>query len=648
MEVKRYLFIGLCLLFTFNGFGQTEPSIGNLCEISCLEGKHHENMLFGNSKSIVPNVYDLKHHELYFEIDPAIAYLTGRITSTFVITVASTDSIVFDLEPNMIVDSVRIIGLTTSFAQVAGDGLVISSTTPLTMGNAYTSIVYYHGVPNGSVFFEDHGPGNIPVAWTSSEPYGPKEWWPCKQSLNDKIDSIDIIVKTPMAYRTGSNGLLQSEISGGGFNTCHWKHRHLIPAYLISFAITNYAEYSDYVLYSPSDSVQVLNYVYPEDIATDMTASAQIKYQMPVFNQLFGLYPYADEKYGHCITNIGGGMEHTTMTTMVGFNYEIMAHELAHQWFGDLVTCKSWEDIWLNEGFASYCAGLIYENLAPTVWWPVWKSNNWNYIKSQPGGSVKVDDTTNVNRIFSSRLSYSKGAYVLHMLRWVMGDTAFFQGVNDYLYDPLLNHGYAYTSDLQAHLEANHGSSLTYFFNDWFIGEGYPIYQVNMDYSTIGDGSVTFTLNQTQSHPSVSFFELPVPIKLLGPLGQDTTVVLNNTINGEQFTVFPGFWVDSIEFDPEKWIVSDLTGVTIGLQEENELQAKIFPNPAGEVLNVQFSSELINPSCKIFDLMGRTLYCSALGSASQFILPVDQLASGTYVLEFSTASNVVRRRFVKE
>jgi aminopeptidase N len=483
--------------------------------------------------------------------------------------------------------------------------------------------------------------------WTLSQPYGAKDWWPCKQSLNDKIDSIDVIIKTPAAYRATSNGLLLSETTLGGFTTCHWKHRHKIPAYLISIASTNYVDYSDYVPYSPTDSIRVLNYTYPESLGSHVTASLVIKDFMPFFNNLFGLYPYADEKYGHSITNLGGGMEHTTMTTQGGFNYEITAHELAHQWFGNLVTCGKWEDIWLNEGFATYCTGLVYENFYPNLYWPIWKNNNWNFIMSQPGGSVKVDDTTNVSRIFSSRLSYSKGAYVLHMARWIMGDTHFFEGVNNYLYDPALNHGYALTSHLKSHLETAHGSSLTYFFDDWFTGEGFPTYQVHMDYSTLGDGSVTFTLNQTQSHPSVSFFELPVPLKIFGPFGQDTTVVLNNTFNGQQFTVSPGFWVDSVQFDPEKWLLAKSTGITIGLEENVELPASMYPNPAAEVVNIKTGKYIDHVSITIYDLSGRIVLTTLLGSGEQFTLPVQGIHTGTYMLELNSNQGTVRKKFVK-
>lgn len=285
MEIRKISLLGLCLLFALTLTAQIIPDLSNLKEVSNLESKNREVDFCGNERSIVPDIYDLTYHELYLEIDPAVAFVNGRITSTFTITGLNVDTIVFDLLSSLTVDSVKIIGLTTTFTQIVGDGLKIDPSINLTQGNTYTSIVYYHGIPGPSAYFETHGPGNVPVAWSLSEPYGAKEWWPCKQSLNDKIDSIDVIIKTPDAYRTASNGLLKSEITNAGFTISHWKHRHKIPAYLISFAITNYLSYSDYVVYSPTDSVEVLNYVYPENIASDMTASISIKDHMPIFNE---------------------------------------------------------------------------------------------------------------------------------------------------------------------------------------------------------------------------------------------------------------------------------------------------------------------------------------------------------------------------
>ena len=166
-------------------------------------------------------------------------------------------------------------------------------------------------------------------------------------------------------------------------------------------------------------------------------------------------------------------MEHQTNSFIVSPNENLMAHELAHQWFGDKITCGSWQDIWLNEGFATYLSYFYFEKGDPAGHLNRLK-NLSNAITSVPGGSVWVEDTTNVGRIFSSRLSYNKGAYLVHMLRWVLGDTSFFRGVRQYMNDPKLAYGFAITEDLKRNLEQVSGKDLTEFFNDWFKGQGHP------------------------------------------------------------------------------------------------------------------------------------------------------------------------------
>jgi aminopeptidase N len=170
-----------------------------------------------------------------------------------------------------------------------------------------------------------------------------------------------------------------------------------------------------------------------------------------------------------------------------------------------------WQDIWLNEGFATYLTGLAIENIAGDQSFLNWKQRNVRVITTFPGGSVFVNDTTNISALFSGRLSYSKGAYLLHMLRWIMGDEQFFNGIRNYYEDPEVANGFAQHEQLVAHMEAAGDTSLTEFFNDWYYGEGYPVY--SLKYS--GDNSRTeLVLSQSTSHPSVDFFEMPVPVRV--------------------------------------------------------------------------------------------------------------------------------------
>jgi aminopeptidase N len=187
---------------------------------------------------------------------------------------------------------------------------------------------------------------------------------------------------------------------------------------------------------------------------------------MNLYADLFEPYPYADEKYGHAEFGWGGGMEHTTVSFMGGLGRGLIAHELGHQWFGDKVTCGSWQDVWLNEGFATYLAGMVIENLDGEADFRSWKQDQISSVTYYPDGSVYIpaQDTTSVNRIFSSRLSYNKGSMVLHMLRKKLGDAVFFQGLREYLDDPNLAYGYAKTPDLMQHLESASGEDLTEFF----------------------------------------------------------------------------------------------------------------------------------------------------------------------------------------
>ena len=196
----------------------------------------------------------------------------------------------------------------------------------------------------------------------------------------DKIDSMDVFITTPLDQLAAGNGKLMSITEIDGKLVHHWRHRHPIVSYLVALAVTNYEAYSDFVYLTNGDSIEILNYVYPENLDQIKDATKSSIDIMTLFNDLVGTYPYADEKYGHAQFGWGGGMEHQTMSFMGSFSFNLQAHEMAHQWFGDKVTCGSWTEIWLNEGFATYLTGLTYENFSTDEYWPLWKSSTRNSI----------------------------------------------------------------------------------------------------------------------------------------------------------------------------------------------------------------------------------------------------------------------------
>lgn len=574
------------------------------------------------------NRSDIIYNRFHFWVDPAVRYIRGEIMTRFIPSEPLT-SLDFDFSNALTMDSIQWHGQAMTFSR---NGDILTVNFPATLTSTDSLTFYYQGVPTSTGFgsFETNIHGNgTPVMWTLSEPYGALEWMPCKQALNDKIDSMDVFITHPSAYRAASNGVLQSETTANGQRTAHWKHRYPIAAYLVAIAVTNYEVFTGEVQHALG-TTPVMNYIYPEDVPQAQGTMNDFTAQMQLYNDLFGLYPFQQEKYGHAQFGWGGGMEHQTMTFIGGFSYELIAHEMAHQWFGDKVTCGSWEDIWLNEGFATYLSGLCYEHLQPQYWKP-FKQQRIEIATSQPGGSVRVDDTTSVGRIFSGRLSYSKGAMVLHMLRWVCGDSSFYAGIRGYITSPILAYGFAKTPDLKAYLEQASAKDLDGFFADWYYGQGYPSY--NITWSQGADNQLTFTCSQQQSHPSVSFFEMPLPLRLIGSNNEITDIVLNNTANGQVFQMPFDHQVNTVQFDPEFWIISrdnTVQKVAVGTNDINSTMnaLRIEPNPVtnGVIRATAMTSRSGQAQFILENAEGRIL-----------LSKTETLSSGENRLQFETA-----------
>jgi hypothetical protein len=341
-------------------------------------------------------------------------------------------------------------------------------------------------------------------------------------------------------------------------------------------------------------------------------------------------------------------MEHQTMSFVVSFNYSLLAHECAHQWFGDYVTCGSWEDIWLNEGFATYFEGLTVERYFPSNWYN-WKNDKRIHITSNPAGSVLCDDTTSVGRIFDGRLTYNKGSYLLHMLRWKLGDATFFNALKNYLNTPGLSDNYAKTQDLKAVLESTSGQNLSNFFDQWYYNQGYPSYQVL--YGQNGT-ALQVTINQSQSHPSVSFFEMPVPVKFIGA-SQDTTIVFDHTSSGQTFTVNIGFPVIDAQFDPELHILSN-NNTIIGIEDQNfqKDEVFVFPNPATDLLSVMFQlQDKTRVAFDLYDISGRKILSEEhIMDAGRSVRSVDitKLSAGIYELKVSGTDIIYSQKVIKK
>jgi aminopeptidase N len=604
-----------------------------------------------------PNTYnyDVTYHRLRLTVDPTELFIAGEVTTKY-IAKENLNSVTFDLSDALDVSTVKQRGVDLNFTRSGNNELIVN--LPITQNiNVLDSLsINYSGTPPasgfGSFLIDEHN--GSPILWTLSEPFGAMEWWPCKQDLVDKVNNIDVYLTAPSQYVSVSNGLEQSRINNvNGTTTTHFKHNYPIPAYLIAIAVSNYQVYNQQGGLGTASSpfFPIVNYMYPET-ATANIASLQVTPDIiNFFESVFDPYPFRNEKYGHCQFGWGGGMEHTTVSFMTagtsgGYTRSLIAHEMGHQWFGNKVTCGSWKDIWLNEGFATYLASMVIQNFDGEAAFISDKSTMISTITSNqtPNSALYLTDaeSTDVNRIFNSRLSYRKGAMVLNMLRFKLGDANFFQALRNYLNDPELAYGYAVTPDLQGHLEATSGMNLTEFFNDWVYKIGYPIY--NITANNLGDGQAKITINQSQSNPSVTFFEMPVPIRLTGAGGQQLDLVLENTTNAQQFIVNVPFTVTGVVFDPNKDIISKNNSATLGATSfELESKVVIYPNPAKSIVTVEMPRSIFLEKCIVFNALGQKV-----DEFQTNILSVEQLAAGLYTLEVITSEGRILKKFIKK
>jgi aminopeptidase N len=543
--------------------------------------------------------YDVTWYRLDLAIreNPNLISGTVKIRSKSVITGLS--SIRIDLSDSLVIDSISDGSDTLSFTRTS-NSVTVYLDGVLFAGDIFDINITYHGVPPpsgfGSFAFATTTQG-APWIWSLSQPYGAKDWWPCKDQLIDKADSSDVLVTCADTLRVGSNGTLAGVTNNGdGTATTHWRERYPIDTYLISIAISNYVQLSYWFHYGASDSMEVLNYVIPARQASAEVNLPRTVTMLGIYSDLFGLYPFAAEKYGHCDFNWGGAMEHQTMTSTGTYTETTIAHELGHQWFGDMITCGSWADLWLNEGFATYLAGLYYEGAYGF-------STYYSYMTSKLAngknavGTLHVEDTTSVGNLFNGARVYDKGASVLHMLRHVLGDSLFFAGMYEYAHDPALRFGTAITPDFRRACETVSGLDLGYFFDEWVYGTMYPRYRFGWIGTADTSGyRVDFRVTQTTNTTNPAAFRMPVDVFIAGA-GWDTTVVVVDSLGQQDFTFATPVPATSVRWDPGRWIMRDLDSVSYAVLDAREdggypagpLLMQNYPNPFNPSTTIGFS-----------------------------------------------------------
>lgn len=646
----------------------------NAAQIDSDAKKEAFRRLYKNSAAYYPG--DTKIDAKYYKLNLTFQgyptnHINGIITMTAAAKVNNLTSISLDLKSVLTVSSVTCGVNNLSFSQ-ANDKIYITLNKAYNTDEQFTLDITYSGYPTGgsgtissaSISFYDSSNGKKLIA-TLSEPYGSKDWWPCKDDPADKADSSDVWITVDNWYTGVSNGTLTGTVdNGNGTKTWKWKNHYPIATYLISVACSNYGTYTDTWTYA-NGTMPLVHYCYPEKMnPARQGAVAKTKDMLTIYSDKFGLYPYTKEKYGHAEFAWGGGMEHQTVTSM-GANcmsyVGIISHELGHQWFGDKITCKDWHHIWLNEGFATYCEAVYREGSEGRNGYITEIEGNLSAAR-YANGTIYVQDITDENEIFNSARSYSKGGVVLHMLRGVMADSAkFFTTLRNYLKDPSLAYGVATTEDFRQHAEAVYGQSLKYFFDEWIYGENYPSYTVTWNNTAAPTNNVypvRVTISQTTGTTNPAFFTMPVQLKFTRASG-DTTVTVFNNAQSQIFYLSIKGQPTALTFDPDEWLLRNANVTpTVDVTDIEQIPTDYtlyqnYPNPFNPATMITYQiPHSSNVQLKVYDLLGReiAMLVNEYKSAGKYTIPFSTvnlgLASGIYYYTLETDNFIQTKKMV--
>lgn len=595
-------------------------------------------------EEIEANKYDVN----YYGLDLHMSNLNTNVAGTATIKaklIEDLDSVVLELFPTLIISDIRVNGNPVPYTRTSS---VLRVPVNQTAEFNFSIEVDYAGTPPnpGTNPFGGSGVSNVNVSeinsrvtWTVSCPFLAHEWFPCKQILKDKADSCDVNITVPSTCKVGSNGILTNTVDlGNGTTRFEWKHRRPILYYLICATIAPYTEYTVYAHPSqlPGDSIKVQNFIYGNSstLAACSTQCDLLPGFIELYSDQYGLYPFYEEKYGQCFAPLGGGMEHQTMTTIGVNEKKITAHELSHQWWGDHVGIFSFSDVWLSEGFATYSEYVMLENMYPSE--KASLLSGWhNSVMSSLGGSVYHLDTLDVNRIYNSRLTYKKGASIIHTLRHIVNnDGQFFQTLRDFQTD--FHDSVAIGLDIKDAFEISTGLTLTNFFNEWYFGEGYPTYSAK--WNSIGSALVV-QINHTVSMPAVTpTFTNPIELKFTRNGQPDTIVRFNISDNSEEFSIYGIGQVTGISsIDPNNWVVNKTSTITndptlqLSVEEKKPLQSYLlFPNPTDTSFSIEGEDDQIK-SIIIYDAKGKcvkSIHGNIPGSIS-----IEELNAGIYSID---------------
>ncbi len=501
------------------------------------------------------NQTDVQHYHLELEIFPTGGSVTGTNTMSVDVIEDNVTQFEFELRSNFAILGVTVNGGSVSYSRNGIKQVIVTLDQTYDTGESFELAVTYSGSPVsvgfGSIEFTTHN--GQPLVSTLSEPWYSYTWWPVKEGNRDRATG-SMWYTVPDTMKVAANGVLAGVDSlSGNRSRYRWETTYTQPPYLFAFSTTNYDEFFDTWNYG-SVSMDMHFMIYPENnSAGNRAAWLETNEMLTVFSDLFGVYPFADEKYGIYQFPFGGGMEHQTMSGQGTFNESVTAHEAGHQWWGDMVTCATWNDIWLNEGFATYSEALWEEFKPGSSGFAALRNAMLARKPTAFNQSCYVYDASSASSLFQTNYQYRKGGWVMHMLRHVMGDQAFFDMLASYR--SLYEYGAATTNDFQNVAEAEYGADLDWFFDTWVYDIGAAAYQYARRSLNIGGQryeEVYIRQTQSGSYPT---FVMPVDVRFNSLQGSSTVIAWNDE-DAEHFLFPVAATPTSVTLDPNDWILT--------------------------------------------------------------------------------------------
>lgn len=507
--------------------------------------------------------YDVKYYGIHVNINFTTESIVAAIDYQIESLVSNLAVVDLDLVNQLTVDSVKVNGQTAVSSHL-GSTLSITLPVPQSAGQEFSMNVYYHGQPYSGYGYTDGGMGfmnnngNL-VCWTATEPFGSRNWWPCKDTPEDKADSVELWIECPSTMTAATNGVMLSNTDlGGGRRLFHWKHRYPITTYLVALSVANFVIDQNTWNYD-GHSMPVYSYAFPNAWNYITLFDTLTIPMLNIYSDAFGIYPFVNEKLANVNCGIYGTMEHQTCSFHDPFSFYdpeyLLIHENAHQWWGDMITCKTFHHIWINEGFGTFSEAIFYEGAYGSLQAYL---NHMQTLKYMGEGTIYVEDPL-TEVIFDGNLSYAKGAWVVHMLRGALGDSTFFRAIKEWTGGPF-RYGSATTEDLSASISTSVGRDMSWFFNEWIYGNGHPSYEYSWQCSPdpAGGYNLDFCIEQIQQlYP---LFQMPVRLHLSTTGGARDTSVFNQWWE-QVYRIHLTDSVTAVQFDPQQWILRDAVQV---------------------------------------------------------------------------------------